>query len=225
MLIKSKRIEYIKKPAKKQGEFVPSDYVPGAVAPQQPVPVAPSVIGSRKFGPEEEVRRKIAAAAEEAYARGLAEGTARGADAEKKKLASTITAFENALLELARLRENIYENLQRDVLDLALDIAEKVIHREVQTNHEIFLSVLKEAVRNILDRDGMKIRLNPRDYEFMLEVNPGMLQGFEGIKNPQFEKDDSLARGDVVVETMFGEVDARIDSQLDEIKSALTWKG
>lgn len=215
MLIKSKKIEYVKNPTRK----------PGEKAPKQQNPLVPPAATIRQVDSEEEVRRQIKAAAAEAYARGVAEGMIQGSDAEKKKLSSAVTAFEKALCEIVRLREKIYEDLEPEVLNLAIGIAEKVIHREVQTNHEIFLSVLKESVRNILDREGMKVRLNPKDYDYMLEVNPGMLQGFEGIKDPSFEKDNSLARGDVVVETLFGEVDARIESQLDELKAALTWKG
>ena len=87
------------------------------------------------------------------------------------------------------------------------------------------MGVLKEALRNILDKEGMTIRLNPVDYDYMLEVNPRILNSFEGVKDPVFERDDSIEQGRVVVETLFGQVDARLDSQMREIQSAMVRKG
>jgi flagellar biosynthesis/type III secretory pathway protein FliH len=37
----------------------------------------------------------------------------------------------------------------------------------------------------------------------------------------EFEEDASIKRGGAIVETMFGEVDARIESQLKEIQAAM----
>ena len=59
----------------------------------------------------------------------------------------------------------------------------------------------------------------------MLEVSPDFLVSFEGVRNPTFERDETLLRGDVIVETMFGEVDARLNQQLEEIASAFVRKG
>jgi flagellar assembly protein FliH len=104
------------------------------------------------------------------------------------------------------------------MLGLACSIAEKVIHTEVSTNNEIVLAVLRDAVKNVVDRDGIKIRLNPDDLRFITEMNPDFLQGISGLKNMTFEGDAGIQRGGVILETISGEVDARLEQQLTEIK-------
>jgi flagellar assembly protein FliH len=67
----------------------------------------------------------------------------------------------------------------------------------------------------------MKIRLNPQDFHYMMEVKKDFLQSFDGLHNVVLEEDTSIKRGGAIVETMFGEVDARLESQIKEIHAAM----
>ena len=104
---------------------------------------------------------------------------------------------------------------------LAIAIAEKIVNEEVATRKEIILGVLKGALKNIAETDGMKIRINPQDFSYMMEIKKDFLESFDGVRNVVFEEDASIKRGGAIVETMFGEVDARIESQLKEIQAAM----
>ena len=44
------------------------------------------------------------------------------------------------------------------MVKLAIAIAEKILHQEVSTRKEIILEVLKGALKNIAETEGMKIR-------------------------------------------------------------------
>jgi flagellar biosynthesis/type III secretory pathway protein FliH len=43
----------------------------------------------------------------------------------------------------------------------------------------------------------------------------------DGLRNVVFEQDESLRRGGVFIETRFGDVDARLDRQLGELKAQM----
>ena len=219
MLIKSKTIKYIKKEEQKATGFMPSDFMSSNKGKPKSAKKADD---QPHHG---EIEEKIQSAAKEAYEQGLAEGMLRGGEIEKKRLHSALTAFEKLMGDLVRFKQRALEKLEPEVLDLAVSVAEKIIHQEIQTNRNVYMGVLKEAVRSISDREGIRIRLHPTDHEHMLEVNPAILSSFEGVKDPVFEKDDTLSPGDVMIETLFGEIDARLDRQLVEIKSALSRTG
>jgi len=104
-------------------------------------------------------------------------------------------------------------------------VAGKVIRQEISTDRDIVLNVLREAVKNVLDRDRIKIRLNPRDHERMSKLAPGLIFGFEGIRSITLEAVESISPGGAVIETAFGEVDATIERQLEEILKALLQHG
>jgi len=95
-----------------------------------------------------------------------------------------------------------------------------VIRQEVATDRDVILSVLREAVKNVLDRDRIKIRLNPIDHERMAKLTPALIAGFEGIRSIALEADESIGLGGAVIETAFGEIDATIEQQLEEILKA-----
>ncbi len=170
---------------------------------------------------KDKVEKRMEIEREMAHREGLLEGKKEGIEIEKRRLSSTLTAFTNLIKELSESKKRILKESEEETLDLAISIAEKVIHQEVSTEKGVILSVLRAAIKNILDKDEIKIRLNPRDYACMMEVKPEILRGFDGIRNMAFEEDEAIEQGGAVIETLLGEVDARLDHQLSEIKEGL----
>lgn len=66
--------------------------------------------------------------------------------------------------------------------------------------------------------------MNPEDYRYIMEINPGFINSFDDIRNMTIVEDNSIKRGGVVIETSSGEVDARLEQQLNEIKKAVSGK-
>jgi flagellar assembly protein FliH len=163
----------------------------------------------------------IARVRSEAYTRGLAEGVKKGQEQSKKKYGDMIAAVNALTRELGALKRKIFAEAEEQVLDLAFAMAAKVIHQEVATNQDVIIGVLQEAVKNIVERDGLKIRLNPQDYRYIVEMKPDFLPRLVGVKNVSLEEDASVSRGGTVIETAHGEIDARLDRQLTEIRSAM----
>ena len=136
-------------------------------------------------------------------------------------MAAALEALAAATKSLPFIKKSILEKGEEQMVHLAFAIAEKIIQQEVATRKDVILGVLKGALKNVADTEGMKIRLNTQDFRYMMEVKKDFLQSFDGIRNVVFEEDSSIKRGGAVVETMFGEVDARLESQLKEIKAAM----
>jgi flagellar assembly protein FliH len=167
------------------------------------------------------VTKKVQIAEHKSYEKGLSDGVRSGRELQKNETLQTLQAMASIVKETVKLKKSILENAEQQIIQLSLAIAEKVIHLEVTTNREVIRSVLKDAIKNIGDRENMKIRVNPQDFHFMLEIKSDFLHGFDGIKNIVFEEDESILRGGAVIETLCGEVDARLDQQYNEIKTLI----
>jgi flagellar assembly protein FliH len=165
---------------------------------------------------------KIRITEKEYYERGLSDGIGKGRELEKNETLQTLQSMTVIVNEMSALKRSILENLEEEIVQLSLAMAEKVIHLEAATNREVIRGVLKEAIKNIGDRENMKIRVHPQDFHFMLEIKNDFLQGFDGIRNVIFAEDESIQRGGAVIETVCGEVDARLDQQYNEMKAAMT---
>ena len=166
--------------------------------------------------------KKVQLAEQESYEKGLSDGVRKGRELQRNETLQTIQTMASIVKETSKLKKSILENAEQQIIQLSLAIAEKVIHLEVTTNREVIRGVLKEAIKNISDRENMKIRVHPQDLHYMLEIKSDFLHGFDGVKNIVFEEDEAILRGGAIIETLCGEVDARLDQQYNEIKTSIT---
>lgn len=166
--------------------------------------------------------KKVQLVEQESYEKGLSDGIQKGRELQKNEAFHTLQSMVSLMKETGDLKKNILDKAEEQIIQLSLTIAEKVIHLEVTTNREVIRNVLKEAIRNIVDRENMKVRIHPQDFQYMMEIKSDFLQNFDGIKNIIFEEDVSIGRGGAIIETLFGEVDARLDQQYSEIKVLMT---
>ena len=163
-----------------------------------------------------ETEKKIKSAQTDAYERGFTDGSAK----ERRELSEAVKTAVSLILELEYIRRETLERMEVRILDLAFSIASKVIHQEARANPDVVVSVLKAAIRHLTDRDGIRIHVNPKDHEYLLNINPEALKEVEGLRSAVFVRDEGIKRGGTLIETAFGEVDARLEEQLSEIGKA-----
>ncbi|HUH66056.1 MAG TPA: FliH/SctL family protein [Syntrophales bacterium] len=160
----------------------------------------------------------------EAYAKGFAEGLRTGADDERRRASGAMEAVTNCMRELDRLKKGCFEENEERILDLVFSVTEKVINREISTNRDVVHGVLRSAIEQVIDKEGIVVRLNPEDYRYMMELNPGLIGVVDDIRNMSIVEDSSVRRGGVVIDTSSGEVDARLEQQLNEVRKAVSGK-
>lgn len=163
-------------------------------------------------------------ATREAYAKGYTEGITKGTEDEKSRLFLAAEALTKSIRELDRVRREILEGNEDRILDIVFSVSEKVINQEVSANRDTVYSVLKSAIKLVLDKEEIKVRMNSDDYRYIMEINPGFIDSFEDIRNMTVVEDNRISRGGIVIETPSGEVDARLEQQLHEIKKAMSAK-
>ena len=216
-VIKSQNVQYVN-PAEQMSAKAASE------VESSPPPPDPDFLERMQESIEARMKEKLEGqlqqATREAYAKGVSEGIQKGKDLERQDSLQALQSMQQIIGEAAALKEKIIADAEEQITALSLAIAEKILHAEVTTNGEVVKNVLKAAIRNLEDRENMKIRLHPLDFRVMKEIKNDFFQNFDGIKNVFFEQDEGIQRGGAVVETEFGEVDARIEQQLNEIKTA-----
>lgn len=184
-----------------------------------------SGLRKNKLSPADQLQReneaKIAGIRQKAHEEGMAEGLKRGAAQQKQELAQLVSSLSGLLSELTNVRKEFLSRIENEVLDLSFAIAEKVLNREVAADKEVICTVLRGALSKIVDQEGMRIRVNPEDYRYLTEISREPFPGLEGIKNDMLEEDATIGRGGVVIVSVLGEVDARLDQQMNLLKDAL----
>jgi len=169
----------------------------------------------------QQTEQKITEVRKNAYEQGFSEGVTKGSETQKNEVLTVMDTLRTLMEEVGTFKEKTLEASEKQLLDLCFSMAEMVVHQEISQDKRVILSVLKAAFRNIVERENIKIRINPDDYQYMVEIKTDFINSMDGVRNVGCEEDGSMSRGGAVIETSSGEVDARISEQLNEIKSGI----
>lgn len=170
----------------------------------------------------QETELKIAAAGKQAYEQGFSEGLKKGAETQKDEALALMNALHAVMEDVGSFKEKTIKASEKQMLDLCFSIAERIIHQEISMDKSVILSVLKAAIRDITERENIKIRLNPDDFKYIVEIKSDFINSMDGVGNIFFEEDGNIPRGGAILEAGSGEVDARISEQLKEVKAVMT---
>lgn len=158
----------------------------------------------------------------EAYQKGFEAGEKAGFEFGSQKAEVIQKRLSGILSELSAIKADLYKEMEQEIAKLALAIAKRIIHYEVGLNNEVVMHVTKAAIKAAHDgNDVMTIKVNPDDFEYMIKAKPEVLSHIDGVKNINIEEDETVSKGGCVLETVYDEVDARLEQGFKEIEKAV----
>jgi flagellar biosynthesis/type III secretory pathway protein FliH len=123
-------------------------------------------------------------------------------------------------VQLGKLRQNTYQKIEQEVVELALAIARKVICREIEVDKEVVVCVAREALTKVEDPVNVKIKMNPSDLQIINKTQYQLSELIGNIDNVIIEPGENIQSGGCVIETNLGEIDARIEKQLQTVEAS-----
>ncbi|HLW75884.1 MAG TPA: FliH/SctL family protein [Bryobacteraceae bacterium] len=149
----------------------------------------------------------------EAYQRGFAEGNQVGKNQAAAEVQPVLDRMAHTLADLTSLRSRLRRDAEKDLVQLAIAIARRVLHREVTIDPESIEGIIKVALEKLESREISRVRVHPDQAMFL----QGSFTRFHTSKI-DLVADPSLRPGDVIFETTQGTLDASIETQLSEIE-------
>jgi flagellar assembly protein FliH len=160
-----------------------------------------------------------------AYENGFRQGEKAGREIAERKVEAMMRRYADTIQEISGLKPSFYAQAERDVVKLALEVAKKIVHREVQVDREIIQTLVKVALSHVAVKSAVRIRLHPADYSFMLEKRAASLRPGEGDRELVLVSDKAIERGGCLIETECGDIDARIEEEFREVERAFFSSG
>ena len=139
--------------------------------------------------------------------------------AEKKKIQQAAGALQQAAAQIEAAGQELFVSHREAVIQLAMEIADKILARDIQEKNYQIERILQEALREIPAGQVRTIRLHPEDlstYEESLRDHPG-----ETLAHVHFVGDWNLGRAECIVETEQGILDWLIAEQVRQVSQAL----
>ncbi len=182
--------------------------------------VASPVVGEAS-APTPEQQAHLAALERDAFTKGYAQGERAGLEAGGKRAEAMLRRLAQTLEELSRLRDSMVRQTERELVQLAIAIARRVLHREVSVDQELTAALAHIALERLGATTPATVRLHPDDYTTVTAAQTAPLSG----RQVEIVPDPGVARGGCLVESEFGTIDASVDAQVDEIARAVLGDG
>ncbi len=165
------------------------------------------------------------AQADQIVASALVEAEQTRTTAEQEAIGIRETAFREgaeraaseaaALLQQASQRHvGALEVSESQVAALAVAAAEQILRAQIDLRPEAVQTIVRAVLDTAKRATRLRIRVHPDD--------AAVVSAMAGLEGAQLEEDDTLGRGDCVVQTELGALDGRLSVQLEALRRALS---
>jgi flagellar assembly protein FliH len=153
----------------------------------------------------------------EAYAKGYEAGERAGLETGGQRADLMIVRMTDALQELASVRAQMIRQTERQMVELSLAVARRIIHREVSLDRDLLIAMARVALDRLGESAQITVRLHPDDFA---ATGADRVSSVMGTCVTVLE-DPRLERGACLVESDLGTLDVSVDAQIEEVARAL----
>lgn len=168
-----------------------------------------------------EAERSANDAQEDARRAGFEEGREKGFEegqAEHERLVERLHVIINKAIDR---RNEIIEESETQIVNLVVQIAKKVVKVISENQRNVVVNNVVQALRKLKEKTDVIIRVNIGDLEMVTNHVQDIIERVEREHHITVAEDSTVDPGGAIIETDFGEIDARIASQLQEIEDRI----
>jgi flagellar assembly protein FliH len=144
-------------------------------------------------------------------------GLIAGREAAQDDVNQTVEKLSETIGEVAGARAEALRRAETDVVKLSIEIARRVLHRELSLDSSALEGLIRAALDKLQAQEVYRVRVHP---EHQLVLRACLEQSGRG-GNVEVLSDPSQARGGAVFEMSRGSLDASVETQLQEIERGL----
>jgi flagellar assembly protein FliH len=150
----------------------------------------------------------------EAHSRGMEDGWRRAREETAAEVKKGIEQLAHTLEGLAKVKSKLRQEAEQELVKLALAVARRILYRELSTDPSSIEGIVHAALQKLQQREVSRVRVFPQGVAAVRAAldRVGSHSAMEIVADP------ALAAGALVFETSVGELDASIETQLQEIQ-------
>jgi flagellar assembly protein FliH len=149
------------------------------------------------------------------YEQGARDSEARAAAGMQAEIARIRAMVGKALEEFKTQRESYFNRIEPEVVQLALAITRKILHREAQMDPLLLTGMVHVALEKLDSGTRVRMRVHPSDIH---SWNDSFAQLDAPGRVPELVGDAALQHGECAIETEIGSTIVSLDTQLKEIE-------
>ena len=158
---------------------------------------------------------EVARAEKQAFEKGYREGERIGKQMGERLMEGTLKRYERSLQQVAETERRLTEAMEAESVRLSLQVARKIIQRETTIDPELVSILVSVALKRMQGHHRIEVRVSKHDFAQVTEAIRG------GKSSILVKEDQSLERGDFILDSIETHIDGRIASQVDAVSRAL----
>ncbi|MFD0959479.1 FliH/SctL family protein [Paenibacillus chungangensis] len=155
------------------------------------------------------------------YEQGFAQGESEVRSQLQQQWMDRLTESENVLKQAYAMREQIIQEAEPFLVELSCAIAEKIIGQQLSLSHDIALELIRKSLSRRRETGVITLCVAPSELAFIQAAREELHAAIDSQAELHILPDASVTDKGCVIRTVFGSIDARIDTQLSEIKREL----
>lgn len=157
----------------------------------------------------------------EGYQEGYDLGLTEGKQVAKKQYHHLVDQV-NHLVNVATIDyHKTLEQSEHMIVDLSIKTAEKIIKQKINEDPKLYLNIITAAIQEIKDQSVISIYLHPENYESIMKQKGELSNSLDGDTKLAIYIDQKMTENECLIEHPFGQIDASIDTQLQQIQNIL----
>ncbi len=169
----------------------------------------------------EDAQKQVDEITGQARKEGFEKGHEDGYQEGRAEVERLVEQLHNVINHAIEKRNEIIQESETQLINLVLLIAKKVVKVISENQKNVVINNVIQALRKLKSRGEVIIRVNLEDVDLTSEHVKDFMRMVENVKSITVVEDSSVDRGGCVIETDFGQIDARISSQLHEIEEKI----
>ncbi|MEH7155126.1 FliH/SctL family protein [Neobacillus drentensis] len=155
------------------------------------------------------------------YQDGYAAGKQEAEIGIERAYLGKIEQVQNLLEQAYVQKEAIISEAEPFLLELSTVIATHIIKQELTNNPVQFVELIKQHILRFKEKEFITVCVHPDDFDFIQSQRAHLVAVVNGETEIKIIPDYSVTAKGCIIRTAYGSVDARIDTQIEEIKKVI----
>jgi flagellar assembly protein FliH len=165
----------------------------------------------------DELNAELVRRSNEAFEQGFKAGEAAARKGLEEQTKSSVETLARTVTEVASTRAGVMRRAEADTVRLSIEIARRVLHREVSINPNALGDLVRAALDKLQAQEVYRVRIHPSQQRLLKSC---LEQA--GRSSVEIIADNSRPVGGALFEVSRGSLDASVETQLSEIEKGLT---
>jgi flagellar assembly protein FliH len=155
------------------------------------------------------------------FDQGYQDGLVQAETAIRQQYADMLQEATAILEQAYSLKQQIIQEAEPFLIELSCAIAEKIVGKQLTLTPEWTIELIKRLLSRRKEKGSITLCVAPQHFAYIQDAREELLHAVDSQAELEILPDASVHDHGCVIRSAFGSIDARIDTQLKEIKSAL----